>query len=98
MRIPHTANGGCGVYVAEWEWDEDNEEHIARHGVLPAEIEQVRWGKPKFRRNRTSRAATHQMIGPDEGGRVVAVFIVERTTVPGRRRAIAARPATPADP
>jgi uncharacterized DUF497 family protein len=31
----------AGVDIEELLWDEDNEAHIARHGVTPAEVEEV---------------------------------------------------------
>lgn len=93
---------GCGCkqlrgvvpYIAEWEWDDTNVEHIGRHGLRVWEVEDVWLGEPKFRRNRRQRAGSHQMIGPDAGGRYIAAFIRDRSEVPGLWRVITAREAT----
>lgn len=83
------------MWIAEWLWDDDNVAHLARHGVTARQVVTCWRNDPKFRRNKRGRAATHQMVGPDAGGRFVAVFVVE--VEPGRWRAIAARPATEAE-
>jgi len=76
-------NRGNGrVRIAEWQWDEENREHIARHGVRERDVFAVEAGRPRFRRNRNQRAATHVMIGPDRGGRFLAVFIVADVGTP----------------
>jgi len=85
------------VYIAEWEWDDANVEHTAEHGIRPADVENVWSDRPKYRRNRLGRAATHQMIGPDGGGRLVAAFIREADASEGRWRVITARRATGAE-
>lgn len=85
------------VWIAEWAWDDDAIEHLARHGVTPWDVYEVWEGTPKYRANRRGRAATHQMIGPTKGGAVVAAFIVEVPGVPGRWRPVTARPATRAE-
>ncbi len=85
------------MLVAEWQWDDENVAHIARHGLRPRDIRQVAENDPRFRRNRKGRAATHQMVGPDDGGRFVAAFLVAVPGTPGRWRVVTARPATPAE-
>jgi len=88
---------GADVYIAEWEWDDANVEHMAEHRIRPADVGAVWSDRPKYRRNRHGRAATHQMIGPDGGGRLVAAFIRQADLSEGRWRAITARPATGAE-
>ncbi|HEY7349671.1 MAG TPA: hypothetical protein VH599_15250 [Ktedonobacterales bacterium] len=68
------------MYIDEWEWDEANEEEIRRHGLNRRMVEQVWLEKPKFRRNKKYRAASHQMIGPDLSGAIWVIFIAQ---VPG---------------
>jgi len=63
------------VYIAEWEWDDANVEHVLEHRVTPADVESMWSDRPKFRRNKRNRVASHAMIGPDAGGRVVVAFI-----------------------
>lgn len=72
--------------IEEWEWDEANIQEIARHGLIPRTVLGVGSNAPRFRRNRKGRAATHQMIGPDPGGTMWVVCILQ--TRPGRWRAV----------
>lgn len=74
-------------WIAEWEWDEDNLAELAAHGLARRTVLSVSTEAPRFRRNKRRRAATHQMIGPDSGGTMWVVCIVE-TAVQGRWRAI----------
>jgi hypothetical protein len=82
------------VWIAEWLWDDENVEHIARHGLRPWHVHDVWLGDPRFRRNRKGRAATHQMIGPEPGGRFLAAFIAPEPGRPGLWRVVTAREAT----
>ncbi|HVF05209.1 MAG TPA: hypothetical protein VNA20_10235 [Frankiaceae bacterium] len=82
------------MWIADWVWDDDNIEHIARHGLTVWDVRDVWLMYPKFRRNRKGRAATHQMIGADGGGRFLAVFIAEVPGRPGWWRVVTARAAT----
>lgn len=85
------------MYIAEWEWREDNIKHLSAHGVQSRDVLAVWREQPKYRRNRKNRAASHQMIGPDEGGRFFAIFIREDETLAGLWRAITGRVAVPAE-
>lgn len=82
------------LYIAEWEWDDGNTEHIAQRGLTPADIEDVWLENPKYRRNRNQRAASHQMIGPDRGGRYLTVFIRQTEKDEGLWRTVTAREST----
>jgi uncharacterized DUF497 family protein len=64
------------VWIGEWDWDDGNLDELARHGLDWYVVLQVAEGHPKFRANRKQRAASHQMIGPDRGGRYWTVCIV----------------------
>lgn len=74
--------------IAEWQWDDGNLEECARHGLAPRKVEEVALESPRFRVNRRSRAATHQMIGPDRGGQVWVVCILQVPDQPGLWRAV----------
>ena len=63
-------------HIGEWEWDDGNLDELARHGLDHSTVLQVAGGGPKFRRNKKGRSASHQMIGPDSGGRHWTVCIV----------------------
>ena len=60
----------------QWHWDEGNLQHLG-HGLTRTIVEQVWREKPRFRRNKKRRAASHQMIGPDRGQKMWTVCIVE---------------------
>ena len=85
------------MYVDEWEWDDGNIEELAHQGIYAGTVYQVADGRPRFRRNKRSRAATHMMIGPDFGGRIWVVCIVQLHGRPGIWRAIAGWPAGKAE-
>jgi len=75
------------VRVNELEWDEANEEHVARHGVEPDEVEDVCFGRHwAIRSGGRKRLAVFGQAG---GGRYILV-IVERLGR-GRYRPITAR-------
>ena len=76
------------MYIDEWEWDDQNEGELVRHGLGPRQVREVAERAPRFRRNRRGRAASHMMIGPDRGGAITVVCIVAVGTAPGRWRAI----------
>ena len=65
------------MYIGGWTWLDEDVEHLARHGVTPLDVLAVWRGDPKYRRNKKNRAASHQMIGPDQGGLFFAIFIRE---------------------
>jgi uncharacterized DUF497 family protein len=62
-----------------FDWDEENVDHIARHGVTPAEVEEVLTRKritsePYFVNNEERRVVQ----GITEGGRPLTVVITDR--------------------
>lgn len=81
------------MYIEEWVWDEGNLGELARHGVTSRIVESVAEEAPLFRRNKRGRAASHQMIGPDPGGRVWTICIGPIPGAPGQWRAITGWPA-----
>ncbi len=58
--------------VREFQWDDSNEEHIARHGVTPAEAEEVFFGRFLVRRGRQGRTV---VLGRSGAGRYLVVVI-----------------------
>jgi hypothetical protein len=85
------------MYIDDWAWDDANLDELAQHGLTRRTVEQVSEERPHFRRNKGGRAATHQMIGPDKGGKLWIVCIAQIPGVPGRWRAITGWPAEPED-
>ena len=53
-------------------WDEDNVEHVGRHGVSPEEAEQACFSRPKVRRGRCGR---YLVLGRTAGGRYLLVVV-----------------------
>jgi uncharacterized DUF497 family protein len=76
----------------EFEWDEDNTDHIARHGVEPWEAEEAILdtggvGTAAYDVRGETRWA---VLGATEAGRVLFVVLTERA---GRVRVVTARDA-----
>jgi len=63
------------VKIYELVVEAGREEHIARHQVSVAEVEEVVFGAPFIRRTRQGR---YHVIGQTEAGRYLAVFIAPR--------------------
>ena len=82
-----------GIKINEWDVDESNASELAGHGLSVETVDDIASARPRFRRNKKGRAATHQMIGPDAGGAFWVVCIVEQT--PERWRPITGWPAGP---
>lgn len=79
-------------------WDDYNIEHIAKHGVKPAEVEQVVFGtgmKGPFEdnRSRTGRLVFFGFSGPTLNRRTL-VAVTDRPTANGDAYVLSARPAT----
>ena len=73
--------------IDELEFDEHNEDELARHGIDPIRAFAVLAGQPLLVRNRRRRAATYKVIGPDSGGTMLTIAIAA-TAVRGRWRPI----------
>jgi hypothetical protein len=63
-----------------FEWDDDNTSHLARHDVVPADVEAAYANDPLFLQNVPEQTATHVMIGPDARGRILFVAILKTET------------------
>ena len=60
--------------IREFEWDDNNIEHIARHGVFPDEVEDVAFDDEPWIRK--GRKGTRYMIGYTVAGRYLFVVYV----------------------
>ncbi len=83
------------VHVRTLSWDDENEAHIARHGVTIGEVNQIVENRHIVVRNRRHRRAPLLLIGRTHGGRVLSVPI-EKTAEPDVWRPVTAFPATEA--
>jgi len=63
------------VRIYELVIEPGREEHIARHHVSVAEVEEVIFGTPFIRRARQGR---YHIIGQTEAGRYLAIFVAPR--------------------
>lgn len=79
--------------VDELEFDEHNEDELARHGIDPLRVYAVVTGRPLFVRNKRGRAAAYKVIGPDSGGTMLTIAIAA-TAVSGRWRPVTGWPST----
>ena len=61
-----------GWEARDFEWDDANEEHIARHGVKPSEAEEVFLGRPHIKRGRWGR---YFVLGRSAAGRFLALAV-----------------------
>ncbi|MCZ2110237.1 MAG: BrnT family toxin [Dehalococcoidia bacterium] len=67
--------------MVEFEWDEHNIEHVGRHGLVPAEVEQA-MADPGRRqlsvRQPRDGERRYGLIGKIESGRMISVIFVRR--------------------
>ena len=73
-----------------YEWDDGNEEHIARHGVSPWEAEEA--VDDRYRIRTEAHSGRRGVVGRTEDGRLLAVFyeqLGDRVRVVTARRATA---------
>lgn len=57
--------------MREIRWTEETEDHIARHDVLPTEIETVVFSRPRW--SRAGRGGTDLVYGTTDAGRYLLV-------------------------
>ncbi|MGH2467282.1 MAG: hypothetical protein ACRDGL_06090 [Candidatus Limnocylindrales bacterium] len=62
-----------GLDVRDLVFDDDNEAKFATHHISVDEVEQVLDKAPRFFVNRLDRRASHVMVGPTLGGRLLVV-------------------------
>ena len=74
------------MQIVDFEWDEDNIEHIARHGVNPEEVEDACYDKPYVMKGRNG---TYLIYGQTGDGRYL--LTVARYKGRGIIRVITAR-------
>ena len=80
------------VDVRDWEFDERNRAHLARHGIDDNLVWDVWAGNPMLVPNKPGRSASHLMIGPDSNGRLWTIVIVLMDDDLGLWRAITGWP------
>ncbi|HZU03762.1 MAG TPA: hypothetical protein VFA10_29125 [Ktedonobacteraceae bacterium] len=78
------------VYIARLVWDSQNVPHIARHDVVPEEVEEVCHGRHIASQTYKKRIL---IIGPTQSGRMLAV-VLDRTKKKNVYYPVTARPAS----
>jgi uncharacterized DUF497 family protein len=56
-------------------WDDENEEHLARHGITPEQAEQVFLNGPVWVRNKANQRGVWKMVGWDDDGRTCTIIV-----------------------
>jgi hypothetical protein len=77
------------VDVADFLWDDDNEEKVALHGLLPSQVDELLDDQYVVDYNRRTGRADYLLIGRDYNGECIAVPI-EETWEPTRWRPVTA--------
>lgn len=77
----------------EFDWDDNNIEHISRHNLIPAEVEQVFQDTRKIgtASRKTEREKRWAIIGRSYGGRILFIVYTRRDQ---KIRVVTARDAT----
>ncbi len=79
------------LHIAHLVWDEWNRDHIAKHGVLPEEVEEVIIGELAVHGTYKQRL---QLVGPTLSGRMLSIVIGLVLTQPDVYYVFSARPAS----
>lgn len=58
-----------------FEWDENNVEHLAHHGITPQEVQELYDGRIVHRRGGTRRPGRVRILGRTASGRYLALVI-----------------------
>ncbi len=69
------------AHAVGFEWDEENEEKLARHGIRPEEVEQVFLNGPAWVPNKKNRRGAWKMVGWTNEGRTLTIIINVRDEV-----------------
>jgi hypothetical protein len=81
------------VRIVELEFDDYNEEELAKHRIVPREIIEIFENPYTVRRNKKTGSGDRQVIGRTNGGRFLTI-ILAATVVPGRWRPVTGWPST----
>lgn len=75
------------MLIVEFEWDDQNVQHLARHGLGADEVNAMLNSRITVIRNKRAGSGQYKFIGRASGGELITV-VVARTAVPGRWRPI----------
>jgi uncharacterized DUF497 family protein len=57
----------------EFEWDNDNIQHLARHGISPDEVDEIFAGRTVRRKSGTDAPDRFRLLGRTAAGRYLAI-------------------------
>lgn len=60
---------------AAFEWDQGNESELARHRIVPEEVEQVFDNDPAWASNKRNRPGNRLMVGRTNSSRVLTIVV-----------------------
>ena len=60
--------------MVEFEWDDENIDHLARHGITRLEAEEVFYGRVLRLRHRTDAPDRHGVLGRTGSGRYLVML------------------------
>ena len=63
------------IVVERLTWTAEAVVHVRRHGVTPADIDEVFANAPRYFEDLPGRSGTHIMLGPNASGRFLYVVI-----------------------
>jgi uncharacterized DUF497 family protein len=66
------------VEELEWEWDDDNVEHLALHGISVREVEELFEQPILRRRGGTDAPDRFRMLGRTAAGRYLAIVVQDK--------------------
>jgi len=66
------------VQIREFVWPDDRVDHISRHGILPAEVEEVCFGGAFVQRAKSSRPnPVYSVLGETSAGRHLFCLVIQ---------------------
>ena len=83
--------------VQTFAWDEDNEEHVDRHGLTAEAIDQILAERVVAFRNKRGARGAYLVVGRDFQGRYLTVIIEPSPVDSTEWRVITAWPSSPAE-
>lgn len=75
------------MLIVEFEWDDDNIQHLARHGLDADQVNAMLNSRITVIRNKRTGSGEYKFVGSGRGGELITL-VVARTATPGRWRPI----------
>lgn len=75
------------MLIVEFEWDDENIEHLARHGLDADQVNAMLSSRITVIQNKRAGSGQYKFIGRGRGGELITI-VVARTAIAGRWRPI----------